>query len=355
MSEIPGLLQSFISFESIDNQANQKKECLDWVTGAFLNDRLNDIQRGDFEGSPWLYVPGPSDGLLVFAHIDVVPGSKEMFSLKVDGDTAWGRGVSDMKGNILPFLMAFRERQPCNVGVLLTSDEEVAGNTIPHLLESNIVQCGSAFTPDSNDSGIVTEHKGVVWADLFIEGSGGHGAYPWNTKNPAWLLKDTLASLEQHFPPGEEGDWQITVTPTQFDADPARNQVPSTIRVSVDIRFPPDTCKTPEDALAQVRDVLPAGCTLSSAKSAQPLYTDKSNPMVTLYREAAETVIGQSIPFRREHGGTDARYFSERGIPAFLYGPKGGDIHSENEWVSLKSLEDHYQIYGELFEKLSNR
>ena len=87
--------------------------------------------------------------------------------------------------------------------------------------------------------------------------------------------------------------------------------------------------------------------------SASPLNTPKDHPMIALYKEVAEDVLGSGVPFRREHGGTDARYFSEKGIPAFLYGPKGGGIHSETEWVSVASLLEHYAIYRQLFAKLS--
>ncbi|MCA9370954.1 MAG: M20/M25/M40 family metallo-hydrolase, partial [Candidatus Peregrinibacteria bacterium] len=98
--------------------------------------------------------------------------------------------------------------------------------------------------------------------------------------------------------------------------------------------------------------ILPEGCEIQEVLSANPLSTPEDHPMVTLFKEVAEEVLGTAIGFKREHGGTDARYFSEKGIPAFLYGPKGGGLHSNEEWVSIESLQKHYQMYRELFEKL---
>ena len=354
--ELLNLLKVFIGFKSIDSEPIQKKECLDWIETAFLGEKLSEVQRGDFEGSPWIYLPANDCKLLIFAHSDVVPASDEMFDLQLDGDQAKGRGTSDMKGNILPFLMAYRDAikegtQP-PVSILITTDEEVAGNTIPHLIDTGIVTAPVAFTPDSNDIGIVCQHKGVVWSELICKGKGGHGAYPWDTENPAWLLVDALQKIREAFPEGGHNDWQMTVSPTMLKGSGARNQVDDQVTCGLDIRYPPELCSSSEEALAKVQKVLPDGCEIREVLSASPLSTPEDHPMVKLYKEVAENALGTSIGFKREHGGTDARYFSEKGIPAFLYGPKGAGLHSKDEWVSVSSLQKHYEMYRELFVSL---
>jgi succinyl-diaminopimelate desuccinylase len=350
------LLKVFISFKSVDSQPIQKKECLDWIQTAFLGEKVNEVQRGDYEGSPWIYLPAEDCKLLVFAHCDVVPANEEMFDLTIENDSARGRGTSDMKGNILPFLMAYRDAikegaQP-PVSILITTDEEVAGNTIPHLIDSGVVKAPVAFTPDSNDLGIVCQHKGVVWSELICKGKGGHGAYPWDTKNPTWILADALQKIREAFPAGGHNDWQMTVSPTMLSGSKARNQVDAQVTCGLDIRFPPEDCSSSEKALAKVSGVLPEGCEIREVRSASPLSTEEDHPMVLLLKEIADQTLETTIPFKKEHGGTDARYFSERGIPAFLYGPKGAGLHSKDEWVSISSLQKHYSLYQELFKRL---
>ncbi|MBT4120068.1 MAG: M20 family metallopeptidase [Candidatus Peribacter sp.] len=354
--ELLNLLKVFISFKSVDGEGIYKTECLDWIQTAFLGSTKSAVQRGDFEGSPWLYMPSGDCKLLVFAHCDVVPASDEMFELSIEGDSAKGRGTSDMKGNILPFLMAYRDAieegtQP-PISILITTDEEVAGNTIPHLIDTGVVTAPVAFTPDSNDLGIVCQHKGVVWSELICSGKGGHGAYPWDTDNPAWLLVEALAKIKEAFPPGEHDDWQITVSPTMLQGSSARNQVDAKVTCGLDIRFPPETCSSPKEALEKVSAILPEGCEIREVLSASPLSTPENHPMVEMFKEVAEEVLDTSIGFKREHGGTDARYFSEKGIPAFLYGPKGAGLHSKDEWVSVSSLQKHYKMYWGLFNKI---
>lgn len=350
------LLKSFISFTSVHESPDQKQECIDWIQTAFLGNYSGDVQRGSHEGSPWLHVPHANCKLLVFAHVDVVPATDDMFTLRIDGDKALGRGVSDMKGNILPFLMAYADTLDTGknppVSILITTDEEVAGTTIPHLIEQKIVDAPVAFTPDTDSRGIVTEHKGVVWAELVAHGSGGHGAYPWKTENPVWLLADALKNIQKAFPSGTQADWQMTVSPTILQGSGARNQVDNTALCGLDIRYPPESFASPEKAIEAVSAVLPDGCELRVVQTASPLYTDGNHEMVQRIRRIAEETLQQEAPLSREHGGTDARYFSEAGIPAFLYGPEGGGLHSKEEWVSIASLQKHYVLYRNLFDAL---
>lgn len=351
------LLKQFISFQSVDGADSAKQECVDWVIASFLQNDLESLQKGEVDGSPWLYVKHPDSKLLVFGHIDVVPAPDAMFALQMDGDMARGRGVSDMKGHILPFLMAYKDavdtgERPA-VSILLTTDEETAGRTIPELLQRGVIRGEpAAFTPDSNDLGIVTEHKGGVWVNVVCTGSGGHGAYPWDAKNPFYIYAEAITALSRAFPTGTHDDWQITVTPTTLTTTNAHNQIPAAISAGMDIRYPPEQFASAEEAVATVQKELPDGAVLEVVQKAIPLYTAQDEPMVRLYKEVAEHVLGTDIPFKREHGGTDARNFSAAGIPAFLYGPKGGGLHSQDEWVSLSSLRDHYTIYSKLFTKL---
>lgn len=69
--------------------------------------------------------------LWLAAHLDVVPGSNDQFVPKVDGDRLYGRGAYDIKMAIAVFMQIFQD-QDCrdklsNVGIMITSDEEIGG------------------------------------------------------------------------------------------------------------------------------------------------------------------------------------------------------------------------------------
>lgn len=358
LKTVTAALRDFVSFESTHEHPEMKTECLDWIETAFLSKQLMTIQRDAvLREAPYLYRQHPDAQFLWFAHIDVVPGSKEQFSLTVEGDSAYGRGVKDMKGAALPFLMAYRDALDAGedppVSILMTSDEEVGGKTIPTLLKQGTVKTSVAFTPDTGSSpGIVVEHKGVVWAEIVATGKGGHSAMPWEADNPLFTLSKALTHLQKVFPPGSDADWHITVTPTMLQGSEARNQIPATATCGVDIRFPASICSSASDALKIVEGELSEGCTIREILHAHPLQTDDKHPLVLLIKELAEEVEGKTVDVRKEHGCTDARFFSELGIPAFLYGPEGGDLHGAREWVSLSSIIHQYILYRRLFEAL---
>ena len=49
----------------------------------------------------------------------------------------------------------------------------------------------------------------------------------------------------------------------------------------------------------------------------------------------------------KKHGASDARHLSDARIDAVCVGPTGDGLHSNNEWVNIKSLETFYQILSD--------
>ena len=77
---------------------------------------------------------------------------------------------------------------------------------------------------------------------------------------------------------------------------------------------------------------------------ASPLHTDSGHPTVQQLKKIADKVTGSDVPITREHGASDARFFCEAGIPAFLFSPDGGEPHGKEEWVSITSMLEHYEV-----------
>lgn len=51
-------------------------------------------------------------------------------------------------------------------------------------------------------------------------------------------------------------------------------------------------------------------------------------------------------------GASDARYFSREGIPTFDFGPDGGNVHANNEWVNLDSFYKITKFYLEVVKRI---
>lgn len=349
-------MRTFIAFPSIAGAEAVKADCIAWIAQTFLMFAELPVERGVIDSAPYILIRHPHPKMLWFGHTDVVPGDTKQFTLQREGDRLIGRGVKDMKGAILPFLFAYRdackEGKVPPVSVLLTSDEETAGQSIVNILERGLT-APIAFTPDTGSAqGIVVEHKGALWVELRTDGIAGHGAIPWEARNAVALLNVALARLLDAFPAPAEEIWQLTVSPTTLSASDAVNRIPSVAHCILDIRYPPDQLPSEDDVLAMLRKELPAACSLRIIKRALPLCTNPEHPFIQTFLSVIERVEGAKPSFIREHGATDARHFAAFNIPAFLYGPRGGGIHGKDEWVSLSSQLQQLEIYRELFSEL---
>lgn len=343
-------LRSFVGFRTTHDRRVDQHECLDWIQTAFFHNVMLPVHRGSVEGAPYIHLQHPEPRLLLFAHIDVVPGADDQFDLRVEDDRLVGRGTKDMKGPTLAMLTAYasllEEGSVPPVSILLTADEETAAETIPHL-----IACGEfadipvAFTPDTGSHDrIVTEHKGGVWLELVADGKGCHAAAPWKGSNPVQCLAHAITALEKAFPYGTEDEWRLTVVPSVLQGSRTYNVVPDRATCGLDVRYPPEDFSGPEAVRDRIAAELPQGCSVRIIHAVQPLRSDPAHPTIQLLRSVGGDVLGGVPSVGREHGASDARFFGVAGIPAFLYGPDGGDLHGAGEWVSFRSLMDHVEI-----------
>ncbi len=81
-------------------------------------------------------------------------------------------------------------------------------------------------------------------------------------------------------------------------------------------------------------------------------YVD-SDPNSRLIRSAKWALEKEGIRYRliEGFGGSDSRFFSD-GPELFDFGPRGGNVHGPNEWVSLSSIRENAEFYHTLIEVL---
>jgi len=54
--------------------------------------------------------------------------------------------------------------------------------------------------------------------------------------------------------------------------------------------------------------------------------------------------INLNLKVTNEHGASDGRYFSAKGIPVIMFKPICSATHIDNEWIDLQSLEKFSQL-----------
>ena len=150
------------------------------------------------------------------AHFDVVPAPDHFFSPKITGDKLYGRGSEDCKAQValLMHLMAriSKSKSRPDVGIMLTSDEEVHGRDgVQYLLEKKGYSCNFAVVADGGDNyDVVVRHKGVLQVKVSAKGISAHSAFPWQgSDNAIEKLISAYPKIAKIFPKLKRQDGKL--------------------------------------------------------------------------------------------------------------------------------------------------
>jgi succinyl-diaminopimelate desuccinylase len=292
--------------------------------------------------------------VMLFAHLDVVPlpEGTEYRSVVRDG-RIYGPGAGDMKGELAILLELFRavhEKYPgASLGLAVTSDEERGGAYgTRYLFENHGLRCGTAIVPDSGSlNEIAVEEKGTLHLKIHARGAAGHASRPWLADNPVDRAIVALNKIRDYFDTLKtaDGHWHPTCTFTVMHTrNRVPNRIPNTGEVVCDIRFPAPF--TIEKMLSAVRPQLDDRMELEVMVAAEPTLLSPD----PLYLEIAEQVTGNPVRLIREHGGSDARFIARHGIPVIMSRPFVGNLHADDEWVDIESMETLYRVYERYLE-----
>ncbi len=146
-------------------------------------------------------------GILVLSHLDTVHpiGFIERLPFRIEGDSAFGPGIYDMKGGAYLAYHAFRQvcadgaRPPLGITQLYVSDEEIGSPTSRALIESEGRKAKYVLvTEPARDGGkIVTGRKGVARFEVFIKGVPSHaGTRPEDGRSAIRELGNVIQTLE---------------------------------------------------------------------------------------------------------------------------------------------------------------
>lgn len=338
LMKIPSIAERPDDLHAVINYAEQYARS---VPGVF-------VHRGEHGGKPYLVVTlrdTKTPSLMLNAHLDVVPGRPEQFAPEVRESRIYGRASQDMKGSGGVLLRLLRDLaalpEPPNVGFQFVSDEEIGGEQGTGFLVADGWTCDFFLAAEPTDLGICFAHKGVLWMEVELRGTPAHGSRPWDGVNALAALRDGMAAMEQRYPTPDEAAWVTTVVPTLIQGGEASNRLPERVLMTLDVRHVPE--ETPEQIRDELQKCFPHG-DVRIVRRGAPLNTDPAHPLVKRLGEAISSVTHEPVVNFREHFATDARFYSDVGIPAVCLGPIGAGLHSDEEWVDISSLDQLYLI-----------
>jgi succinyl-diaminopimelate desuccinylase len=314
--------------------------------------------------------------LVLNGHIDCFPVSEGSGWTQnpwggsiVDGKL-YGRGVADMKTGTTASIMTYRllyrikDRLKGRLTLTAVSDEETFGPWgARYLMEhhpevhGDCVLNGEPGSPYSVRFG----EKGSLWLEFTVRTPGAHGAYTHHTKSATkvamrfaqdleavTLIEPTVSdniwtALEQAHETMEKAmgtGAAATVSAVTLNVGTVRgglkvNMIPGECVFEADIRLPIGVRK--EQVLDVITKLLEGyrEVTMREMQFSAPSWCDPNGEMVEILQRNVQALKGFTPVPIVSLGGTDARLWRYRNIPAYIYGPFPRGMGSADEHVDI--------------------
>lgn len=315
---------------------------------------------------------GAKETVLLCTHYDVVPAGdveswkKPPFKLTLEKDKAFGRGVSDNKGNIVACVSAAKEliqkgTSKINWKLLISPNEEIGGAWgIDYLINGKPKIRGDfCIVVDSGPEYVSIGASGVVSGTITVHGSQGHAGYPFAYANAIHLSIPLLNVMLDYVdlrrkvisnlpaPPGTPHQklWG-RFSMTMYQSGSKSNIIPGKADITFDCRLIPEESpaqvkKSIAEFLEKAKEETGVEATIEFKMNVHGWSSDPDDKFIKRFHEAVREAVDPDIPIAADLGGNDGHFFTEVGIPTACYGTLRDDnnYHGLDEFMHLSDFE----------------
>lgn len=325
----------------------------DPVEAVLPNGAVKEIERGRH-----LHLSVRPEGpvrVLLTGHMDTVFAADHPFqSLRwLEDGVLNGPGTADMKGGIAVILSALGalERSPLasrlGYDVLINSDEETGSHASARLIVELAKGKTAALTyePALPDGTLAGARPGSGNFSITIHGKAAHaGRNPEDGRNALLAASDLALRLAAAKSPG------LKVNPAKIDGGGPNNIVPDQAILRVNMRpMTPDDMQAAQAllqasvaAISREHDV---HCHVHGGFNRPPKPLDPAaERLFDLVRDCGND-LGLAVAWKATGGVCDGNNIAACGVPVVdTMGPRGGAIHSEEEFLIVDSLAERAQL-----------
>jgi glutamate carboxypeptidase len=299
------------------------------------------IGRLDGEGGP---------RILLVGHMDTVfdEGTVAERPFRIEGDIAYGPGVSDMKGGLLTGFAAVEALQAAGfdsfgrITYVCNPDEEIGSIFSGPLIRELAPQHDAAFVLEGAraNGDIVSARKGITDFRIDVVGRAAHaGVEPEKGRNAIVEAAHKAIAIQ-----ALHGRWPgVTVNVGVIEGGTRTNVVPARCELQVDLRSP--EAQTLDAAAAEIEricgdHVVPDVRTTVHANGwHRPMEKGEGGARLVEIAVEAAAELGFEVHDAATGGASDANTTSAAGTPTIDgLGPVGGDDHAPGEWIDLTSI-----------------
>jgi len=222
------------------------------------------------------------------------------------------------------------------------TDEETGGFDGTQYQVEKGVRADFVIAGEPTNFDIVHKAKGVLIAKISANGKTAHGAYPWRGSNAIWSMLGFLQALKKRYPIPNQERWVTTVNLCKIEtSNQTFNKIPDDCAIILDIRY---ILEESNSIVAGLRKLLPKGFVIDIVAKEPALMTSSNNNFIQLLKKTTRQITRKKIALRGAQGTSDARHFAQAHGAGIEFGPIGGGIGSDSEWVDIPSLNTYYQI-----------
>lgn len=300
-------------------------------------------------------------GILILSHLDTVHpmGFIERLPFKIEGDSAFGPGIYDMKGGAYLAYHAFRQlcadsaRSPLGVTQLYVSDEEIGSPTSRALIEAEGRKAKYVLvTEPARDGGkIVTGRKGVARFEIFVKGVPAHaGTRPEDGRSAIRELGNIIQTLEAM----NDLKRGVTVNVGVVRGGTKPNVIAEEAYAEVDMRVP--TIADADELVPKILDLKSRSEGVSVkvvGELNRPPY-EKGNAGAALYEHAKTLAaeIGFDLVDTATGGGSDGNFTAPHTATLDGLGVDGKGAHTHYEQMYISSIEPRARLLHRLYQTL---
>ncbi|MBU4573458.1 MAG: M20 family metallo-hydrolase [Proteobacteria bacterium] len=345
-----------------------------WLEELGLEVRHEDCpdQRvpGGVRPNLWGVMPGGGGPKVwVLGHLDVVPeGDRSLWSsdpwtLRVEGDLIYGRGVMDNHAALVSGFFALKALKeegiaPAgDVGLIAVADEETgSGYGLEHLLKKR----PELFSPqdlilvpdvgDPDGSFIEVAEKSMLWLKVTVHGKQVHGSTPHKGVNALYTAARMMIAARELAKGFGAADplfdpMVSTCEPTRKEAGVSNvNTVPGRDVFYIDCRILPgvdlnQVMKAFEERFGAIAAEEGATVDLEVVNRLQaPKATDHQAPVVRALVEGIKRVRGLEPRVGGVGGGTVAAFFRQQNLPVAVWYSCEQSVHQPDEFARVSSM-----------------
>lgn len=321
------------------------------------------------EGDCVLSFAGHGDRTLYFSgHYDVVPAqSPAQFTPAVKGANLFGRGSSDMKSGLAAMIYAARALVECGtpldgrIGLVFVPDEETAGPRGSRYLAERgwLGQDGlGMLTPEPTGGVVWNANRGAITLRVIVKGKAAHVGRQHEGINSFERMLEVARALQTL-----KTEVETRTTAFRIAPDAARrsilmlggrseggtnfNVVPETCSFTLDRRINPE--EDFEEEKSRLLGLLHQFVDLEveTIQEGRSSGVDENSSVGRALANSIQAVTGRPPQFEMCPGLLENRFYAERGIPAFAYGPGLLTVsHGPNEFVPIDRIVQCAQIYA---------